>query len=125
MKEVMSTQETAGFTRRTFLGTAAAALFAGALIQITGCSTDDKEDAAPAGNLNGSISDNHPSPHKAVITKAQIDAGGAVTLDIKGAAGHTHTVTFTADQVADIKSGAMAMALSTSTEAHQHTVMFN
>ena len=39
----------AGQGRRTFIGAAAAALFAGIAIQITGCSTDDKEEPASGG----------------------------------------------------------------------------
>ena len=118
----------AGFDggRRRFIGAAAAALFAGVVIQITGCSTDDKEDSAPpAGSKTGVVTDNHPSPHKAVITKAELDAGGAVTLSIKGSADHTHTGALTADQVVAIKAGTHVMITSSTFDSHQHMIMFN
>lgn len=120
----------AGQGRRLFIGAAAAALFAGVAIQITGCSTDDKEEPAASGDKTGIVLGNHPAPHKAVITKAQFDAGGGVTLDIQGASDHTHTVVFTAEQVATIKSGQHAMTSSTTFTppggtGHAHEVMFN
>ena len=119
-----------GQGRRTFIGAAAAALFAGIAIQITGCSTDDKEDPGAGGAKTGDVLSNHAAPHKAVITKAQLDAGGGVTLDIQGSSDHSHSVTLTADQVATIKSGEHAMTSSTSGAApggiaHAHEVMFN
>ncbi len=120
----------AGQGRRIFIGAAAAALFAGVAIQITGCSTDDKEEPAASGDKPGIVLGNHPAPHKAVITKAQFDAGGAVTLDIQGASDHTHSVAFNADQVALIKAGQHAMTSSTTYTpsggtGHAHEVMFN
>ena len=124
----------AGQGRRTFIGAAAAALFAGVVIQITGCSTDDKEDPGTGntgdGAKTGSVLSNHPAPHKAVITKAQLDAGGQLTLEIQGSSDHGHSVTLTADQVADIKAGDHAMTSSTSFtpsggSGHSHVVMFN
>ena len=114
--------------RREFIGAAAAALFAGVLIQITGCTTDDKTESnhVPAGSVVGFISDNHAdTPHKAVITKAQLDAGGGITLDIQGAAPHTHTLTLSADEMATIKAGNHVMGTTTTTEKHSHTVMLN
>jgi hypothetical protein len=112
--------------RRQFLGAAAAALLAGVLIQITGCSsTDDGSDAPPAGSKSAVITDNHPTPHKAVITKAQLDAGGALTLDIQGAADHNHTVSLTADQVVSIKAGNHNMVATSTTNSHNHMAMFN
>jgi hypothetical protein len=123
----------AGQGRRIFIGAAAAALFAGVAIQITGCSTDDKDDAenpSASGDKSGVVLGNHPAPHKAVITKAQFDAGGGVTLDIQGSSDHTHSVVFTADQVATIKAGQHAMTSSTTFTpsggaGHAHEVMFN
>lgn len=113
----------AGLGRRTFIGTAAAALLAGVVIQITGCSTDDKEEPKSEGET-GLITDNHPAPHKAIITAAQLTAGGNLTLDIQGSADHTHSVVLTADQMADIKAGNHVMGTSTVT-GHAHVVMFN
>jgi hypothetical protein len=117
-----------GIGRREFLGAAAAALFAGVVIQITGC-TDDNPASSQGGNgdVAGSIAENHTSPHKAVITKAMLDAGGAVELDIQGSSNHSHTVSLSADQVVQIKAKQMVMLDSSSGGApsHVHMVMFN
>jgi hypothetical protein len=124
----MDSHEQIGIGRRTFIGSAAAALFAGVLIQITGCTTDDKEDA-PSGSLTGSIAGNHG--HSAVITKAILDAGGAVVLDIRGSAGHTHTVSLSADEMVTLKAKGHVMtdtsirSESTADDKHTHMVMFN
>jgi hypothetical protein len=121
----------AGQGRRTFIGAAAAALFAGVVIQITGCSTeDDTGNPGAGGAKTGAVLSNHPAPHKAVITKAQLDAGGGLTLDIQGSSDHSHSLTLSADQVTTIKGGGHVMIDSTSTTppggtAHAHSVMFN
>jgi hypothetical protein len=62
-----------------------------------------------------------------VITKANLDAGGAIDLDIQGAANHTHTLSLTAAEVADIKAKNMVMKFSSDggTDPHNHMVMFN
>lgn len=120
----------AGQGRRTFIGAAAAALFAGVAIQITGCSTDDKDEPDTGGAASGTVFSNHPAPHKAVITRAQLDAGGEITLDIQGSSDHPHSLMLNADQVAAIKAGEHAMTSSTSNASpggasHAHVVMFN
>jgi hypothetical protein len=111
--------------RREFLGAAAAALFAGITITLVGCGDDDAGTGATAetGDLIGSISDNHG--HKAILKKATFEAGGAVTLDIQGSAGHNHTVSLTADDMAELKKpGGMVTKASSTTDSHNHEVMF-
>lgn len=119
----MDTKVKHGIGRREFLGAAAAALFAGVAIQITGCTTESDSPSAQAGDETGSIAENHG--HSAVITKVTLDAGGTVTLDIKGSADHTHSLELTADDVAKIKANTHVMKPSTVTGGHQHTIMFN
>lgn len=109
-------------SRRTFIGASAAALFAGISIQILGCSTEEDSPAAD-GSVTGSIQENHG--HKAVVTKAQLDAGGAVTLSIQGTADHTHNVELTADEMATLKKGLHVMKTTSTTSSHSHMVMFN
>jgi hypothetical protein len=119
---------TGGLGRREFLGAAAAALFAGVVIQITGCTDGNPASSqGGSGDITGTIDENHPAPHKAVITKAVLDAGGAVDLDIQGSANHSHTVSLTADQVAQIKAKLMVMLNCSSggSPSHVHMVMFN
>ena len=123
----METEAKRGIGRREFIGAAAAALFAGVVIQITGCDSKDSSPTAPAtGDVVGSISNNHPTPHSAVIKKASIDAGGAVDLDIQGAANHNHVVSLSAADMATLKAKGMVTKESASggADPHTHTVMF-
>jgi hypothetical protein len=124
----MANSNESGFGRREFIGAAAAALFAGVVIQITGCSKDSGTGSeGGAGDAVGSISGNHPTPHSAVVTKAKIDAGGDVTLDIQGAASHSHTISLTAADMATLKAKGHVMLTSTEggSDPHTHVVMFN
>lgn len=120
----MENRVQSGTSRRVFLGAAAAALFAGISITLLGCGDDSGTGAtAEPGDLTGTISDNHG--HKAILKKATLDAGGAATLDIQGSAGHNHTVSLTADDMAELKKpGGMVTKDSSSTNGHRHQVMF-
>ena len=120
----MQSQSQFGASRREFLGAAAAALFAGVTITILGC--DDDKSTGPkteSGDIEGTIEDNHG--HSAILKKAVIDAGSAITLDIQGSASHTHTVSLSADDFAEIKKGNMVHKESSTTSSHSHLVMFN
>ncbi len=75
------------------------------------------------GSESGQISDNHG--HKAVITAAELLAGGALRLDIAGTAGHSHIVDLSPQMVQDIRGGSKVASESTTTEGHDHTVTFN
>ncbi len=122
----MQDTEKCGIGRREFIGTAAAALFAGIAIQLTGCSSDESTGPkAEAGDKVGTVADNHSSPHVAVIKKAQLDATGAITLDIAGSAGHSHKVEITADNMVAIKAGTHTMLQSSTTNSHSHSIHFN
>lgn len=81
-----------------------------------------------SGDESGQISSNHG--HLAVITAAQLLAGGALQLDIRGSADHTHLVTLPALAVQEVKNGGPVQTDSTSTsspsyQTHMHTVTFN
>jgi hypothetical protein len=85
---------------------------------------------ASTGDKAGAISNNHG--HSAVITGAQLDAGGGLTLDIMGSAPHTHQVILTGAQVVDIRNGQTVTMESTVTDGgpaylgvHSHGVTFN
>jgi hypothetical protein len=78
--------------------------------------------AAPEGSKTGTITGNHG--HTAVITGAQLTAGGAVSLDIAGTAGHSHMVDLPAQAIADIRSSRKVEKMSTATD-HAHMVTFN
>jgi hypothetical protein len=140
--------ENLGMTRREFTAASINALFVGMAVTITACKAAGSGNAAvgptttqPAappqsGDDVGVVSANHG--HSAVVTGAQLLAGGAVTLNIKGTADHDHTVDLLADQVHQIASGAKVSKVSSSGSTdvdngyggytsydHTHTVTFN
>jgi hypothetical protein len=71
----------------------------------------------------GDISANHL--HQALITGAQLTAGGGLTLDIRGQASHPHNVSVPADAVRDIREGRKVELRSTVSDGHEHVVTFN
>lgn len=71
----------------------------------------------------GSVSANHG--HTAIITAAQLAAGGAVDLDISGTAGHPHRVQLSGDEVVQIRGGTRVAKPSSTDDGHNHTVTFN
>lgn len=112
--------------------TLAAALLAigGATITISACGGGSASPSAPSGGSSrgsvdrvGVISANHG--HSAVITAAQLTAGGDLSLDIRGASDHPHTLTLTAAQVAAIAANQRVAKESSTDDGHSHTVTFN
>ena len=71
----------------------------------------------------GSVSANHG--HTAVITAAQLAAGGAIDLDISGTSGHMHTVQISAAEVGQIAGGTRVTKTSSTDGGHNHDVTFN
>ena len=113
-------------TRREFTLDAALAILAGCVITIadTACgssSTSPTPTAAPA-DVNGVIAANHG--HIAVIMGAQITAGSAVSLDIRGTATHTHTVAVSQSDLATLKNRQAVTITSTTDASHSHVVTF-
>jgi hypothetical protein len=121
--------------RREFTAEAVLTALAGVVITVSGCGGGGGGDAspsspgtpppAPAGSSDesGTISGNHG--HSAVVTGAQLVAGSAVQLDIRGSADHTHLVTLSAAAIQAIQAGQPAVTDSTGTDGHLHTVTFN
>jgi hypothetical protein len=122
----METDDKAGIGRREFIGAAAAALFAGVAIQIVGCS-DSTSSGPGITDAVGDISENHSTPHSAIVTKVQIETGGTISIDITGKADHTHTLTLTPDYMDLLKAKEMVMQVTNEggSPSHQHMVMFN
>lgn len=110
--------------RRKFTAGAAMALLGGAAITISGCGAGSSPTAItpPLTDKTGTVAANHN--HAAVITAAQMQAGGALDLDIRGTSGHTHMVALTADDVANVRKGA-TLSKESSGNSHTHTVTFN
>jgi hypothetical protein len=63
--------------------------------------------------------------HHAEITAAQLSAGGALTLDIRGSSSHSHTVDLSADEVVAIREKRRVEKVSSTVLNHDHTVVFN
>jgi hypothetical protein len=112
-----------GITRREFTLESALAMLAGVTITISCGDDDPTTPTSPDGGVSGSVSANHG--HVATITSAQITAAGALSLDIRGTADHTHTVTLTADEVRQIGAAQRVAKTSTTDGGHSHTVTFN
>jgi hypothetical protein len=83
------------------------------------------------GQALGSVSENHPLPHRAAIDAVALAAGSALNIEIQGEAMHSHTLAFTATQVLQIAAGCRVLeASSTETHSngtgpHSHRVTFN
>ena len=93
--EILKEPASTSLTRREFSLEAALAILGGCIITVsdTACGSS-KTPSTPTpvtqGDVNGVVSANHG--HVAVITGAQVTAGNAIALDIRGSATHTHTV---------------------------------
>ena len=115
--------------RREFTRLSLLAMLSGVAITITGCgggSDGPGAPTAPTDGEEGSISANHG--HRVRITSAELTAGGQLTLSLGPAVGvpdHTHTVSLTAAEVVSIRDGARVSKVSTTQDAHDHTVTFN
>jgi len=116
--------------RRQFTRASVLALLSGVAITVSDCSSYGSSPTSPSdggggnsGDEEGVISANHG--HRAVITDVQLNAGDAVTLDIRGTANHPHTVELTAQQIHDIAGGQRVSQVSSTDQAHSHTVTFN
>jgi hypothetical protein len=120
-------------SRREFTKQSALALLSGVAITIVGCGSDSPTAPTPApsqpptsngpNDVTGSISANHG--HTAVITGAQLMAGGTLSLDITGSADHPHTVGLSGADLSQIEDGQQVSKVSTTNVSHNHTVTFN
>lgn len=72
------------------------------------------------GATGTEISGNHG--HTLTIDEADLNSMTDKTYNIMGTAGHDHTVTFTAAQLASLKAGQSVVVNSTTTNAHMHAV---
>ena len=108
-------------SRKTFLIQVAGG---GWLLATAGCGGgggDANPPAPPAGSGCGAtISDNHG--HVLAIATADLDSTADKSYDIQGSAGHTHGVTFTAAQLAQLKAGTTVSVTSSMAEGHDHRI---
>lgn len=56
---------------------------------------------------------------------AQLTAGNAISLDIRGQATHPHTVAITQAEMVQIAGNQRVSKESTNNDGHTHTVTFN
>ncbi len=122
--------------RREFAKEASLAFLSGVTVTVSACGggggsysgsgPTTSTTPPPAGSEDGQISANHG--HQAIITAAQLMAGGALQLDIAGTAGHSHIASLPAQAVQDIRDAKPVQTMTTITSApdpHSHTVTFN
>jgi hypothetical protein len=111
--------------RREFTADAVLLLLGGATITMGGCGGGGASPAAssaPPSDAVGTVSSNHG--HSAVISGAQLGAGGALELDIRGTSSHPHVLSLTAGEVATIRAGGRVTKDCTG-GSHHHSVTFN
>lgn len=133
-------QKTRTLDRREFTLEATLALLSGVTITVAGCGGGGGGGGGGAGgggggpygptpptpaqgDKSGAISDNHG--HSAVIRSAELSAGNAITLNIAGSAGHPHLVELSAAEVVQVANNQRVSRVSSTTDAHMHTVTFN
>jgi hypothetical protein len=128
------TDEKKTLDRRQFTLAAALAALSGVAITISACGGSSSSPSSPTGSTGGTgssgstdkvgqISNNHG--HSAVITGAQLTAGGALELNIQGAATHPHTVSLSGAEIASIAANQRVAKDSSTNNGHSHTVTFN
>jgi hypothetical protein len=115
--------------RREFTVQTALALLAGVTITVSGCGDDD-DNGSPTSptvqtDITGTVATNHTPPHTARITAAELTAGNAISLNIRGDATHPHTVELTSDEVRRIAQRQQVSKSSSTDNGHNHTVTFN
>jgi hypothetical protein len=109
-------------TRRMFLIQLASG---GWTLTAGGCGGGGDNAAAPApapagAGCTATIAGNHG--HVLAIAAVDINSLVDITYDIHGTADHTHSVTFTAAQLAQLKAGSMVSATTTTALAHNHAI---
>jgi len=111
-------------SRREFTARSAMLALSGVAITLSGCSGESPTEPSYT-DVTGTVISNHG--HAAVITSAQLAAGGALVLEIQGSGSHPHTVDLTAADVRAIRQGQRVSKESnlSPSGSHGHTVTFN
>jgi hypothetical protein len=89
------------------------------LLLIQGCGGDDDEPPPPSA-CGVTITNNHG--HVLTIASADLSSTTSKTYDIQGTADHTHNVTLSPTQLAQLKSGGSVSVTSTQTNQHSHPI---
>jgi hypothetical protein len=110
-------------SRKAFLIQAASG---GWLLATAGCgggggySSGSSSNPQAGAGCAATISDNHG--HVLAIAAADLDSTADKTYDIRGNADHSHNVTFTAAQLAQLKAGNTVSVTTTMTLNHDHRI---
>jgi len=109
--------------RKQFLGVAAGS---GAGLVLAACGGGGYGGSTPASSCGSTIG---PPIHGHTMTVAVADVNSTVdkSYDITGTANHSHSVTLTAQQLAQLKAGTAVSVTSTAggTDGHTHAVAVN
>ena len=111
-------------TRREFSLQAALALLSTCVITVSDCGGNKTPTQPTPTDVQGVISNNHPQPHTATITGAQIIAGQAIQLHIQGQASHDHTVDVSQADLSTLRNRQQVAKTSSTDANHSHTVTF-
>ncbi len=104
-------------TRKVFLLQLASG---GWLLSGCGGGGSDSAPTASGAGCAAAIAGNHG--HVLAIGAADLNSVVDITYDIHGSADHTHSVTFTAAQLALLKAGTSVNVTTTTTNAHNHAI---
>ncbi len=109
--------------RRTFLLESLGVL-TGVGIAISACGRyDSSPTLQEEGTVGGEISANHG--HQASLTQGQLASSEEITLNIRGASGHPHTVRLSANELLAIGQRERVSKISSQDDGHTHVVTFN
>jgi hypothetical protein len=110
-------------TRREFTLEWAMAVLGAATITISCGGDDPGSGPSNSGDVQGSISANHG--HVATVRADQLNSSNAIPVDIRGNATHPHLLELTVSQLQTISGGGRVSVVSSTDDAHSHTVTFN
>jgi len=118
-------QKSSKISRREFSAGSVMAMLAGVVVTVQGCGSGEGDPTSPSsgGDVTGVVSANHG--HIAVVRSAQLMAGNAVMLDIRGNATHNHVVELSGDELRAIAAGQRVVKRSSNENSHFHEVTFN
>jgi hypothetical protein len=77
------------------------------------------------GTAPDSVSVTNAHTHALCVPQSLLDAPATMTLMLQYSAGHTHQITLSQTQVANIVAGAPVSQISNPDVLHQHTAFFN
>jgi hypothetical protein len=105
-------------TKRSFVRGSVGVCAAGILT--AACGGDDDDDTSSGGACTTQIASNHG--HALTISAADKMTAAAKEYDIKGSADHSHTVSLSAEDFANLAAGDVLILTSSTDAGHEHEV---